>query len=318
MWFKQVQLFQLTPSKRYSLMDICEKLGKLEYEECLPFMPYGAGWVSPIDEEGAPLVQSLNSYMMICLQIEEKILPLIVIRQELVKKIKLIESLENKKVGQKEKYALKDEIVATLLPRAFSKLTKIYAYIDIKNNWLLLGTVNARKTEQFISAFKKTFGDNINYFQIKKLSAIMTSWLKNQDYSSSFSIEKSCVLQDVNYQGRVIRCQQQNLFASSIQALIKDGCEIKQLALNWQDHIDFVLLDDLSLQSIRFKDEIIEQVKEMEAGTKQQQFNAEFLIMTETLDGLLKDLLNSFAEQPINHGKNNSGNVVSIAKKVAT
>ena len=46
----------------------------------------------------------------------------------------------------------------------------------------------------------------------------------------------------------------------------------------------------------RFKDEIIEQVKEMEAGTKQQQFNADFLIMTETLDGLLKDLLDSFAK----------------------
>jgi hypothetical protein len=60
-------------------------------------------------------------------------------------------------------------------------------------------------------------------------------------------------------------------------------------------------------------------VKEMEAGTKQQQFNADFLIMTETLDGLLKDLLNSFVvEQPIKTGKTNVNNVVSIAKKVAT
>ncbi len=94
----------------------------------------------------------------------------------------------------------------------------------------------------------------------------MTSWLTQKNHASSFSIEKSCVLQDANHQGRVIRCQEQNLFASSIQSLIKDGCEIKQLALNWQDRIDFILLDNLSLQSIRFKDEIIEQVKEMEAG----------------------------------------------------
>jgi hypothetical protein len=70
---------------------------------------------------------------------------------------------------------------------------------------------------------------------------------------------------------------------------------VKQLALNWQDRIDFVLLDDLSMQSIKFSDEIIEKIKEMEAGTKQQQFNADFLIMTETLDGLFKDLLDSFA-----------------------
>lgn len=56
MWFKQTQLFQLTGSMHYSPMDLCEKLGALEYEECLPSMPYGAGWISPVDEEGAPLV----------------------------------------------------------------------------------------------------------------------------------------------------------------------------------------------------------------------------------------------------------------------
>lgn len=190
-------------------------------------------------------------------------------------------------------------------------LTKVYAYIDTKNHWLILGIANAKKTEQFISAFKKTFGDNIDSFRIKKLSAIMTSWLKHQNYSSSFSVEKSCMLQDTNHQSRVIRCKDQDLFASSIQSLIKDGCEIKQLALNWQDHIDFVLLEDLSIQSIRFKDEIIEQVKEMEAGTKQQQFNADFLIMTETFGGLVKDLLNSFAEQPVKM----EDNMVSMVKK---
>lgn len=316
MWFKQAQLFQLTSSIRFSSIDLCKKLEELEFQECLPSMPYGAGWISPVDEEDAPLVQSMNGYIMICLQIEEKILPPIVVRQELAKKIKEIEASENRKVGQKERYALKDEINATLLPRAFSKLTKVYAYIDTKNNWLILGTANPKKTEQFLSTFKKTFGDNIDSFQIKKLSAIMTSWLKYQNYSSSFSIEKSCVLQDANHQSRVIRCKDQDLFASSIQSLIRDGCEIKQLALNWQDRIDFVLLDDLSVQSIKFKDEIIEQVKEMEAGTKQQQFNADFLIMTETFDGLLKDLLNSFAEQPAAE-KIDRSNIVSIVKSAS-
>ena len=315
MWFKQAQLFQLTDAFRYTPITLVEKLDELAFEDCLPFMPYGAGWVSPVDEEGAPLVQAMNGYMMICLQIEEKILPPIVIRQELVKKIKHIEASENRKVSPKEKYTLKDEITATLLPRAFSKLTKVYAYIDTKNHWLILGTANAKKTEQFMSTFKKTFGDNIDSFQIKKLSAIMTSWLKHQNYSSSFSIEKSCVLQDANHESRVIRCKEQDLFASSIQSLIKDGCEIKQLALNWQDRIDFVLLDDLSMQSIRFQDEIIEQVKEMEAGTKQQQFNADFLIMTETLEGLFKDLM-KILDNPSESEKSKNGlrNIISIVK----
>lgn len=307
MWFKQVQLFQITSSIQYSPIHLCEKLAKLEYHECLPSMPYATGWVAPVDEEGAALIQSINGYIMICLQIEEKILPPIVIRQELDKKVKQIESSEDRKVSPKAKYALKDEITMTLLPRAFSKLTKVYAYIDTKNHWLILGTINTKKTEQFLSAFKKTFGDTLDYFKIQKLSTLMTSWVKNvsagfkqphQNHLSSFSIEKSCVLQDANHESRVIRCKDQDLFASSIQSFIKDGCEIKQLALNWEDRIDFVLLDNFSLQGIRFKDEIIEQIKELEAGSKHQQFNADFLIMTETFAGVFKDLFSSIMETP--------------------
>src|SRR5262245_12020408 len=103
MWFKQAQLFQLTGSFHYSSSKaLSDKLEELAFRECLPSMPYGAGWISPVDDEDAPLVQTINGYIMICLQIEEKILPPIVIRQELSKKIKQIEATEDRKVGQKE------------------------------------------------------------------------------------------------------------------------------------------------------------------------------------------------------------------------
>lgn len=314
MWFKQAQLFQLSDSIQYTSDYFTKKMEKLLFQECLPSLPQATGWVPPIDDQDAPLVQSINGYMMICMQIEEKILPSIVIRQELDKKVKQIEKLENKKVSAKEKYALKDDITSMLLLRAFSKLTKIYAYIDTRNHWMVLSIANAKKTEQFLSIFKKTFGDNVHPLEIKKLSTMMTDWLKLKNHSPSFSIEKSCVLQDTNHESRVIRCKEQDLFANSIQSLIKDGCEIKQLALNWQDRIDFVLLDNFSLQSIRFKDEIIAQVKELEAGTKQQQFNADFLIMTESLNGLMKDLFDCFALNSTMDAKRTDHNVISMAK----
>ncbi len=299
MWFKQVKLFQLADSARFPIAGLIEKLEPLSFKPCRPSMALSMGWVSPIDEEGAPLAQSINDCIMICLQIEEKILPAIVIRQELEKKIKQIETVENRKVYQKEKLSLKDEIIVTLLPRAFSKLTRVYAYIDIKNHWLVLGTINEKKVEQFISMFKKSISEEPKELDIKKLSSTLTYWLKDKNYPSAFSIEKACVLQDPHQENRIIRCQHQDLFANSIQALIKDGCEIKQLALNWQDRINFVLVDNFSLQGIRFQDIITAQVKEMEAETKLQQFGADFLIMTQTLSILLKELLTLFAHPSV-------------------
>lgn len=296
MWFKQIQLYQLTAPINYSPEKLIEKLEPLAFTPCLPSFPSSTGWVSPFEDDNAPLVHALNGYIMLCLQFEEKILPASVIRQELKEKIKKIQTAEDRRVRQKEKLSLKDEIVCTLMPRAFTRLTRVYAYIDTKNNWLVLNTTNAAKSEQFITMFKKSVSEGITTFDIKKPSSIVTVWLKNQNYPKDFSVEKACVLQDPNQQNRIIRCQQQNLFANGIQSLIKEGCEVKQLALCWQDRVNFVLAEDFSLRSIQFQEDVISQSDEIETETKQQEFDANFFIMTETLQGMIKDLLEIFAD----------------------
>lgn len=297
MWFKQAQIFQLTDSMRFTPDEIGEKLSIFTFEPCLPTLFSTQGWVAPAEgEEGAPLVRHINGYIALCLQIEEKILPATVIRQGVEEKVKEISQAQNRKVYGKEKLALKDEIIFSLLPRAFSKFTKIHAYIDTKNHWLILGTTNVKKTEQFMSAFKKAITEDMHAFELKKLSPQLTHWLKHRDYPMSFAIEKTCVFQDPQQQNRVVRCQNQDLFAQSIQTLIKEGCEVKKLALSWQDRVDFTLLDNFSLQTIKYKEELIAQAKDMEAETAQQHFDVDFLIMTATLSSLVKDLLSLFME----------------------
>ncbi|TAK75382.1 MAG: recombination-associated protein RdgC [Gammaproteobacteria bacterium] len=305
MWFKQIQVFQLTNLSCYAAEKMLEKLEPLRFTPCLPSMPSSIGWVPLLDEEGAPLTRTFNGYTMLCLQIEDKILPATVVNQTLSEKIKQIELNEARKVRQKEKLSLKDELIITLLPRAFTKLTRIYAYLDTKNRWLVLGSASPKKAEQFISLLKKSFNDEIQPIEVTKPAAIMTSWLKHQHYPASFSIEKkACVLQDPQQENRIIRCQQQDLFANSVQSFIKDGCEAIQVALCWQDRVHFVLSNDFSLRSIQFEEEIVAQTKDI-AETKQQQFDADFIMMTETFSGLLTELLALFT----------TNNIVPIAKQ---
>lgn len=300
MWFKQVQLFKLSQSTE--VVENFEKyLKKMAFQPCPLSFPFTMGWVNPIGDDHENFAHELNGKIMFCLQLEEKILPSVVIRQELIKKIKEIELTENRKVWSKEKDTIKDEITASLLTKAFSKLTKVYAYLDPKNRWLVLGTAQDKKVNHFISYFNKTTHDKLESFNFKNISSITTTWLKQQNHPSCFTIEKNCVLQDPNEQSRVIRCQQQNLFATGIQSLIKDGCKIKQLALSWQDRVKFVLTDDFSLTSIRFQDEIISQAKDLEAESVEQQFNADFLIMAETFSAMFKDLLSVLAEPMDSH-----------------
>lgn len=296
MLFKQIQIFQLTSSIQSSPAALAERLEPLAFNPCLPSMPSSAGWVSPIEEDDAPLARGINGCIMLCLQIEEKILPASVVGQTLKEKIKQIEITEARKVRQKEKLSFKDEITHTLLPRAFSKLTRLHAYIDTRHQWLILNTTHSAKTELFLSMFKKSLGDGLTTFDTAKPSAIITHWLKSQDYPEAFSIEKACVLQDPNQQNRVIRCQQQDLFASSIQSLVKEGCEAIQMALCWQDRLNFVMANDFSLRSISLAEGDIAEIKD-DMETKQQKFDADFIMMSEFFAGLIKDLLTVFQKK---------------------
>jgi recombination associated protein RdgC len=296
MWFKQIQLFQLTDSITSSPAALAEKLEPLAFNPCLPSMPSSMGWVSPIEEENAPTTRGLNGCIMICLQIEEKILPASVIALSLKEKMKKIEQAEGRKVRRKEKLTLKDEVTDTLLPRAFSKFTRLYAYVDTRHQWLIINSISPAKTELFLSMFKKSLGDGVEAIEVIKPAAILTQWLKDKDYPKEFAIEKSCVLQDPEQQNRVIRCQQQDLFSDSIQSLVKDGCAAIQMALCWHDKLNFVLADDFSLRSIRLTDDDIAEIQD-EMETKQQKFDADFIMMTEMIAGLVNDLLAVFTKE---------------------
>jgi recombination associated protein RdgC len=296
MWFKHIQLFEIKFLINSSPASLAEKLEPLAFNPCLPTMPTSMGWVSPIDEDHSPLARGLNGCIMICLQIEEKILPASVIAQTLKEKMKHIELTEGRKVRQKEKLSYKDEVTHTLLPRAFSKFTRINAYIDTRNKWLILNSTSPAKTELFMSMFKKTLGDDIAAIEVIKPSSITTQWLKAKDYPAAFSIEKSCVLQDPSEQTRMIRCQQQDLFDASIQALVKDGCEAIQMGLCWHDKINFVIVDDFSLRNIRLTDDDIAEIQD-QMESKQQKFDADFIMMTEMFAALINDLLSVFAKR---------------------
>lgn len=295
MLFKAVRIYELTSSVNSSPANLAEKLQALEYKPCLPSMPSSMGWVPPLDEEGAPLARGLNGCIMMCLKIEEKILPASVIGDALKEKIKKIETNEARRVRAKEKIMHKEETIITLLPRAFSKHSLIYGYIDTQHGWLIINNTSPKKIELFLSMFKKSVGDIVEEIEINKPSATTTHWLKTNEYPDAFAIEKTCTMQDPNQQNRVIRCQQQDLFAPSIQSLIKDGCEVIQLGLTWHDRLSFVITEDFAIRTIRLAEDDLAEIND-EIETKGQKFDADFIMMMEMFRGLFSDLLKIFAK----------------------
>lgn len=299
MWFKQATLFQLTNTLNAKLEEFDTQLQPLSFSPCLPSLPSSLGWVAPIGHDDAPLVHAANGYWMICLQFEEKILPAPVIKQAVIDKVKEIEAKEDRQVRAKEKQSIKEEVTQTLLPKAFTKISRVYGYIDTQRQTVVIDSSTPAKIERFASFLKRAIAPlSLKAVEVKKPTAVMTRWLKDEAPPRDLMVGQAAVLQDPQQQRRVIRCQHQNLLATGIQSLMAEGCEITQLALEWKEQVQFTLASDFSLRGIRFHDAVVDLSKDDHTETAEQRFDTDFVIMTEVLANLFEELLAEFAKQP--------------------
>ena len=296
MWFKQLKLFETNLQQNYDLLE--EQLSKIPFNECKFNTPFTAGWIPPIDEENDILVHEYKNYQMICLQIEEKILPAYVVKQELISKIKKIEADQQHTLSNKEKLFLKNQIYNDLLLQAFTKISKIYGYFDFANNRLIINSINAKHIELFISLLQKTIDEiEITPLTVKNLTTIMTGWLQHENQPKLLTIENVCVLKDPRKTNNIIRSQGYDLFSKGIKFFLQEGYQVEQIVMTWQDQVTFMLKDKFNFASLQYADELINTTKEYQTDTAIERFEVDFIIMTEILTKLFNDLLKIFKKE---------------------
>jgi recombination associated protein RdgC len=296
MWFKNLILLRLNDKSFKQPEELDQNLQAHTFRPCSGTEPRSQGWVAPIGEEGAPLVHAANGFMMLCLKTEEKIVPGSVIKEQLDAKVADMERKENRKVRKKEKDSFKDEIVHTLLSRAFTRAHYTYAYVDPTEGWLVVNTSSKKKADDFTEFLRKSVGSlKIEVPKLQAVAALLTDWVKTGEYPKEYVIEDACVLQDTKETGS-IRCQRQNLMSKEITSLLDSGREVVQLALSWRDQLAFVIKEDFSLKSLRFLDTIQDQAHDLAAESQAERFDADFSVMTLTLRGFIADLMHTFAK----------------------
>jgi recombination associated protein RdgC len=300
MWFKNIRLYQPTQAIAYDADSLALRLAAKPFAPCPKVSPHSVGWAAPIDLSNSDpsaiphstLVHAANGYLLICLQMEERLLPPAVLRQSLQSKIADIEQQQGRKIGRREKLSMQDELYFSLLPRAFTQQTQIYACIDTRNQRVWLDTGNKKQAELFLDCWHNTVSDiKLTQQSLTPSPKQLTRWIKNAKLPDHFDTTDSMILRQARNIKTVIRCQQQDIFANPIQQFLKDDYEAVQLALTWADKVSFTLKEEGILGSLRFLEEVKELSLETTAETAAQRFDADFLIMTDTLTPLIDALL---------------------------
>ncbi|MCP5429304.1 MAG: recombination-associated protein RdgC [Chromatiaceae bacterium] len=115
------------------------------FKPCAGLDTHSMGWAAPAGRESTQLVHAGNGRMMVCLRREDRILPAAVVREQVEEKAEAIGLAESRPVGRKEKQRIKDEVITDLLPRAFTRSSHQYAYIDQQAGWVVVDSGTAKR-----------------------------------------------------------------------------------------------------------------------------------------------------------------------------
>ncbi len=306
MWFKNLSIFEFLAPFEIECDALEKALSDHKFIPCGSSVPISTGWVSPFSTHDGPLIHQAQGAIMIAFQVQEKIVPASVVKELLDEKVEEIELRESRKVKKKEKDTLKEEIFQTLLPRAFTRNTVTYAYIDQLKGLFIVNAASSKKADLVTVNLRKALGSlKIRIPELLPISMILTNWVKTNEYPQSLTIEDQCVLQDNEDSSGVIRCQKQNLLTEDIQSLIDTGREVVQLGLSWQEQLSFILNDEFMIKSIKYLEYVQDKANDIVTETKEARFDADFTIMVETLREFVSELLAIFAKHQKEQNEHN-------------
>lgn len=293
MWFKNLFLYRFTQPFTLTAEQLDEKLSGKAFNPVGRYSLSSTGWSEPLGDEGEQFVHTTNGYMMICLRREERIMPAAAVRELLDARAREIEERDNRKIRSKERASLREAVMQEMMPHAFTKTSRVFAYIDVKDGWLVVDTASIAKADEFVALLRET----LEQLKVSPLAmqqdpgVTMTSWLKSNQAPGFIEIEDECELRDPMKDGGVVRMRRQDLNTQEIRTHLDAGKMVVRLALTCDERISFVLDSSMALKRMRFHDIVLKETGEIDSESEAARFDADFAIMSLELARLFPALL---------------------------
>ncbi len=295
MWFRNLQLYRLIEPFDNTPESLHAALGKRAFKPCAGLDTHSLGWVPPAGREATELVHPANGRIMLCLRREDRILPAAVVREHVEEKAEVLAAAESRAVGRKEKQRIRDEVLTDLLPRAFTRSTHLFAYIDPDAGWVVVDSSTAKKAEELLSTLRETLGS----LRVKPLavstspSLVMTRWLEKGS-AKGFGLGDECELKEPVDNGGVLRGKRIDLAGAEVRSHLDAGMQVAKLAVEWQERIGCILCDDLGIRRLRFLDLVMQEAADTEADDALARFDADFALMGMELSRFIPAVIEAF------------------------
>lgn len=286
MYFKNAQTYRLSTEWPITAETLHEQLAAKPFRPCGTQDFESRGWVAPCD--GGEFVHAIGDNWLVCMQTEAKILPPAVINKEADARAAVIADQQGFKLGRKAMKELREQVTTELLPRAFTRIRRTYAWLNVQAGWLVVDAASERKAEDVLELLRHsldTFPLTLLRTERSPMSA-MADWLAGEA-PEGFTIDQDFALQSIAEDRARATFKGHDLEDTHVIEHLEAGRLPIKLAMTFDDRLSFVLTDRGALKRIDFLDVIRDQVAADEHEDAQALFDAEFALMTSEVLRLL-------------------------------
>lgn len=296
MFFNNLIVYR-TPSNWISLEALADQLGRAPFVSRPANQPSSRGFI-PVR---GSIVHAVGRQWMIALQTEEAILPASVLADAVKKKVDALTEQQGYTPGRKQIKEVKERTIEEMLPQAFSRRSVTYVWIDPVAGFFCVNASGASKVEAVIEAMRQCLDEfplAMLHTQISPQSA-MADWLAGEG-PDGFSIDRDCQFKAASEEKATITYQHHPLEGmTEIRDQLAKGLLPTKLALTFDDRLSFVLNEKFELKRLTFLD-LLKEEAEQNAETADDQFDADFALMTGELGRLLPNLIDALGGEVVN------------------
>jgi recombination associated protein RdgC len=280
MFFRNLTLFRFPASLDLSRLD--ELLADHPLKPVGPLELSSRGFVSPFGREGEALSHRIGDAIWLTVGGEDRLLPSAVVNDLLAKKLAEMEEKQGRRPGGRMRKQMKDDLVHELLPRAFVRPSRTDALLDLKHGVCAVDTSSRKSGEAVVSEIRHALGS----FPALPLNAevaprsVLTGWVAGEPLPEGLSLGEECELKDAMDGGAVVRCQHQPLQSDEIAKHLESGKQVTRLALTLDDHVSFVLGEDLVVRKFKLLDGAVDQLESTERDDLRAELDARFALMS--------------------------------------
>lgn len=281
-FYKAFRIYKLTEP---IVADIAASLTEHRFVPCAPGDKYRSGFI-PAVPGGSDLIHTANGFLAFTFKQQEKILPGGAIKEMVEAKARTLSDAEDgRPIGRKERQVIRDEIIISMLPQAFTRSTITEAYIDLERGYIVVGTGSAPRAEALISQLRDALGSlRCIPLAIDNPVRNMTLWVKESTPPIGFALGEKVVLNHPKDHSNVV-CKRKDLTSSEVLNHLASGMYVSSVALEWKERVSFVINEALAFTNVLFSFEVTD------ADNAAQQFDADFVIMTAEIRLLVDNLL---------------------------